>query len=305
MLQNKIVNSEMTSKEILVMKLRMWQMEINEGLKRKRFKVPVHLGLGTESLVVAVSSIVLHDDNLVLTHRNAAFNLVRASSQRQVVMEYELNEHGTSFGQLGSMNLSNPDAGVVYSSSILGNNISVACGFAFAQQMSGCDAITVVLTGDGAIEEGAFYEGLVFAKSHNLPLVVVVDNNDYSMASAISQRRCDIDLEHFCKAVGVAYYKLSGNDVEAYGNEFSQLSKDTRKIHSQSVVEVFTTLLNQHAGPTPGWPSDPFRVDFSGGLVIRKDISDPVFVLREKYGHDIFASIESEILATQSFMDQQ
>ena len=98
----------MSSEEVLATKLRLWQMEINEELKKKRFKVPVHLGLGTEALVVAIASVIDIGDNLLLTHRNAAFNLVMAEDPKAVVREYEGLNDGLAFGQLGSMNLVNP-----------------------------------------------------------------------------------------------------------------------------------------------------------------------------------------------------
>ena len=289
----------MSHEEVLVIKLRMWQMRINEELKKKRFNVPVHLGLGTEALVVAISSIVSNKDNLLLTHRNAAFNLVRANDPRSVVREYELKSEGVSFGQLGSMNLSNPEFGVVYSSSILANNISVACGFAFSRQISSGDTITVALTGDGAMEEGAFYEGLVFAKSHKLPLLLVVDNNNYSMASSILQRRCDINLESFCQSIDISYFKLQGNDVTNYVSKLSEISKGLRKNMSPIVVEANTILLNQHAGPTPGWPTDPMTVDLSNGLVIAENSSDPIFVLKARYGFDTYYHFENMVMATK------
>ena len=301
----QVSGDDLSSYELLLTKLRMWQMEINEELKKKSYKVPVHLGLGTEALVVAVSSIVRDNDNLLLTHRNAAYNLIRATDPMDVVREYELSRDGASFGQLGSMNLSNPESGVVYSSSILGNNISVACGFAFAQKISDNNSITVVLTGDGAMEEGAFYEGMVFAKSHDLPLILIVDNNDYSMASVISQRRCNINLELFCKSIGINYLMLVGNDVNAYVKDLEEASGRVRTNRSPIVVEVQTTLLNQHAGPTPGWPTDPMQVHLSAGLVIAEDKSDPVFVLKEKFGEITFLKIESEVLSKKLCLDKK
>ena len=289
----------MTSEEVLATKLRLWQMEINEELKNKRFKVPVHLGLGTEALVVAIASVIRSGDNLLLTHRNAAFNLVLAEDPRAVVREYEGLNNGLAFGQLGSMNLVNPESGVVYSSSILGNNISVACGCAYGHRITQSQNFTVVLTGDGAMEEGAFYEGLVFAKSHQLPLVVVIDNNDYSMASTTSERRCEIDLSLFCKSIGVDYLQLSDNDVQSYVAEFKGLRGAVRSSCSPAVVEVKTTLLNQHAGPTPGWPTDPMNVDILKGLVIYEDTSDPIFVIREKYGVEIFSDYETKLVSAR------
>jgi pyruvate dehydrogenase E1 component alpha subunit len=257
--------------------------------------VPVHLGLGTEALVVAIASVIHSGDNLLLTHRNAAFNLVLAEDPKAVVREYDGLNDGLAFGRLGSMNLVNPKSGIVYSSSILANNISVACGCAYGQRITQSQNFTVVLTGDGAMEEGAFYEGLVFAKSHQLPLVIVVDNNDYSMASTTSERRCEIDLSLFCKSIGVNYLQLSDNDVQTYVTEFESLRGAVVSSSSPAVVEVKTTLLNQHAGPTPGWPTDPMKVDISDGLVIEEAASDPIFVLREKYGIENFSKFETEL----------
>ena len=297
--------TSMTDEELIALKLRLWQMEINEELKKKRFKVPVHLGLGTEALVVAIASVIQSGDNLLLTHRNAAFNLVLAEDPKAVVREYDGLNDGLAFGRLGSMNLVNPKSGIVYSSSILANNISVACGCAYGQRITQSQNSTVVLTGDGAMEEGAFYEGLVFAKSHQLPLVVVVDNNDYSMASAISQRRCNINLELFCKSIGINYLMLVGNDVNAYVKDLEEASRWLRTNCSPIVVEAHTTLLNQHAGPTPGWPTDPMQVHLSTGLVIAEDKSDPVFVLKEKYGEITFLKIESEVLSESLCLDKK
>ena len=285
--------------ELLALKLRLWQLEINEELKKRRFKVPVHLGLGTEALAVAVASVIQQGDNLLLTHRNAAFNLVLADDPKSVVREYEGQKSGLAFGRLGSMNLANPESGVVYSSSILANNISVACGCAYGQKIARTHNFTVAMTGDGAIEEGAFYEGLVFARSHSLPLMVVVDNNNYSMASTTSERRCEIDLALVCESIGVNYLKLVANNVQSYADEFDALKAMQIATKAPVVVEVKTTLLNQHAGPTPGWPTDPMQVDITGGLVIVEDTSDPIFVLREKYGMDIFSKYETELISAK------
>jgi len=295
-LNNKLT---MSDEEILALKLRLWQMEINEELKKKRFKVPVHLGLGTEALVVAIASVIHSGDNLLLTHRNAAYNLVLAEDPKAVVREYDGLNDGLAFGQLGSMNLVNPKSGVVYSSSILGNNISVACGCAYGHRITQSQNFTVVLTGDGAMEEGSFYEGVVFAKSHQLPLVIVVDNNNYSMASTTSERRCDIHLSLFCKSMGINYLLLADNDVQSYVAEFEVLRSAINSSKSPAVVEVKTTLLNQHAGPTPGWPTDPMKVDISQGLVIEESASDPIFVLKEKYGIEIFSKLEAELVSAK------
>jgi len=278
------------------MRLRLIQLELNEKLKDRKYKVPIHLGLGTEAAVVAIASIISNGDNLLLTHRNSAFNLELAEDPASVFLEYEGSEFGLANGRLGSMNLINLRKGIVYSSSILANNISVACGFSYGQKIKKLENLTVVLTGDGAIEEGAFYEGLIFAKSHNLRLLIVVDNNDYSMASRISERRCSIDLSAICESVDVEYLFLAGNDVDSYAKQLASVKTRQQASADPCVVEVSTSLLNQHAGPTPGWPGDSMRVDIKNGLIIKGDSSDPLFVIAERLGQDNFHHFEKQLI---------
>jgi len=293
-LLNKALIPELTEDEILAVQLRHWQMLINEELKRKKFRIPIHLGLGTEAVAAAVSAAMASGDKLLLTHRNIAYNLARSRNPKAVVDEYEMKASGMASGRLGSMNLSNPEAGVVYSSSILANNISVSCGFAYAQKIAADRSITFALTGDGAIEEGAFYEGLVFARASRLPLMVIIDNNNYSMASKISERRNEIDFEKLCLSIGIKFLGLDGNSIPDYVSALKDAKNDLLENDRPVLVEVKTSLLNQHAGATPGWPGDPMKVEISNGLIIAEDMTDPIYVIKKKYGYKLFNDIEAK-----------
>ena len=276
-----------------MIQLRLWQHLINELLKQKSFKIPIHLGFGTEALVTSIDETLTDTDELVLTHRNAVFNMARAESLRPVLDEYHLQESGYGRGMLGSMNLSNTSGGITYSSSILGNNLSVACGLAFARTIRAGTGIVCVVTGDGAMEEGAFYESLVFASSHGLRVLFVVDNNDYSMASRIDERRCGINIQSLCEAVGIEYRLLSGDNLESYIKTTNAVRDAINENGRPACIEFRTSLLNQHAGPTPGWPTDPMRVDISDGLLIGDSPEDPIAGLRDAVGHEKFTAIAS------------
>ncbi len=274
-----------------MMQLRLWQHYLNELLKQKAFKIPVHLGFGTEALVTAIDENMGADDELVLTHRNSVFNMARAESLRAILDEYNLQETGFCGGALGSMNLANSGGGISYSSSILGNNLSVACGLAFARSLRSCSGVVWGVTGDGAMEEGGFYEALVFARSHRLRVVFILDNNDYSMASKISERRCDIRVGSLCDAVGIPFFQLRDNNLEAYVQTLGDVRNSVLEDSNPVCVEFSTSLLNQHAGPTPGWPTDPLRIDISDGLVIGTAEEDPIAVLKESIGVEHFNAI--------------
>jgi pyruvate dehydrogenase E1 component alpha subunit len=281
-----------------MIQLRLWQHLVNELLKQKAFKVPVHLAFGAEAVVTAVDEAMAAADRLALTHRNSAYNMARAASLTSVLDEYRSLPSGAGGGELGSMNLAVPDAGIAYSSSILGNNFSVACGLAYANVLRKEEEGAIwVVTGDGAVEEGSFYESLVFARSHGLKVVFVIDNNDHSMVSSIKERRCDIRFDRICAALDVPFQKFVGNDVFAYVQGLCEVRSILANGPGPAVVEFRTALLNQHAGPTPGWPSDPLRIALADGLIVSPAPRDPLAVLHDTIGADAFARVEMALAA--------
>jgi pyruvate dehydrogenase E1 component alpha subunit len=280
-----------------VVRLRYWQHLLNEDLKTRAFSVPVHLAFGHEAIAVAVTAVMTNDDQLVLSHRNVAYNLARAGELGPIRDEYLGLSTGIAGGRLGSMNLAQPQRGIAYSSSILGNNLSVACGLAIAKTLTATSGNVMVLTGDGAIEEGAFYETLVFAKTHGLRLEIVIENNDMSMASTITERRVPISVAHLCAAVDVPFTQLSGNDVFEYVEFFGRLRTQLDERSGPVCVEVIVAALNEHAGPTPGWPTDPKNIDLANGLIVQNSDADPLFVLGSRLGANSINEMSARVRA--------
>jgi len=280
-----------------VLRLRYWQHVMNERLKEKSFSIPIHLGFGHEALAVALDHTMEAGDQLVLSHRNITYNLARAGALKPLYDEYKLKADAMAGGQLGSMNLVNPDRGIVYSSSILGNNVSVACGLALGRQVMARPGIVTVLTGDGAMEEGQFYESLVFAKSQDLKVLFVVENNDMSMSSTIDERRCAIDVEQMCAALDIPFYSFQGNDVFEYSPALKLAREAVDGRQAPVCIEAHLAALNQHAGPTPGWPTDPKTISLENGLVVEQSSNDPVYVLQKTIDSQAFAELTREVLA--------
>lgn len=290
-----------------LLRVRMAQLIVNEMYKNGAFKVPIHLALGHEAIAVAVSTALKMSDQLVLNHRNIHYNLVRGNNFRAHVDEYLLKPAGLAQGQLGSMNLVNEEKGIIYSSSILGNNLSVAAGIGMANCVKQQDNVVFVVTGDGAMEEGAFYESLVFEKSNSIPTVVIIENNEWSLATKIDERRCPIDVKQLAGSVGVAYEYLSSNDVFEYIEKLSELRALALAQRSPVCVEVkLSTLgwwrqktqdfpegkfINYHAGPSPSVvrQQDP---------VLAESDEDPVHVLRKHFDGSMINTFAQDILIT-------
>jgi pyruvate dehydrogenase E1 component alpha subunit len=280
---------------VAVLRLRYWQHLLNEMLKQKQFKIPIHLAFGHEAAAVAMDLTIGPHDRLCLSHRNAAYNLARARSLDVVLAHYRLIERPMAGGLMGSMNLAVAGTSIAYASSILGNNLAVATGIAMHRWLVKQPGVVFVCTGDGAMEEGTFWESLIFSRSHKLPLVVVVENNDYSMSSTIAQRRSSVDLSHVCRGVGYEYFKASGailDDVRAALGGARASAEDG----APALVELDISTFCQHAGPTPGWPTDPLRIAIEDGLLVEDSPDDPVFHIRKAMGGEEFERLSAEIM---------
>ena len=290
-----------------VIRVRLSQLFINELIKKKEFKIPLHLALGHEAIAVAVSSIMDNNkDQLLLSHRNVHYNLAREKSLRPLIDEYYLKKSGLGEGKLGSMNLNNPKKDIPYTSSILGNNLSVASGLALAKKVNNDKSLVIVVTGDGAIEEGSFYENCLFMKSNNLSSMIIVENNQWSLATSIKERRCDINLQSFCESMGIKYLYLSKNDVNDYALKIKTLKEYSIRNNAPVCIEVECTtfgfwwtetensslkrFINYHHGE-----ASPQHLSTLYSLpIIEKNDKDPIFVLKKYLTEENISSISQE-----------
>lgn len=265
-------------------------------LKARLFRIPIHLAFGHEAAAVAMDLAMQPDDVLCLTHRNGAYNLARSKSLKAELAHYRLDARPDGGAQMASMNLVMENTGIAYSSSILGNNLAVGSGIAMHRKLVQRPGVVFINTGDGAIEEGVFWESLIFARTHELRIVVVVENNNYSLGSSIEQRRCPIDLRQVCAGLGVTYRSAVGARMPDVRSALDAARAGAAE-GQLAVIELDIKTFNQHAGPTPGWPEDPLKIALADGLILEHQAQDPLFVLREAIGAEAFDRIATQILA--------
>jgi pyruvate dehydrogenase E1 component alpha subunit len=247
-------------------------------VKKKKILLPPHMAFGYEANAVAVNNVFDSGDRIILTHRNIAYNLIFDPNLKKYINELNMKSTGVNKGLSGPMNIVNPKKGIVYTSSILGNNFSIALGFSVNNKVLKKKNITYVVTGDGAIEEGSFVETILLAKKFRSRLVFIVENNDFAMASKIKERRDNIDLELLSRAYGCNYFLLDSRNVIDYSKKLLIIKKKIKKNPSPVIVEIKTTMFNRHAGVTPGFPGDPLDIDLNKGLVIKNNVLDPAYL---------------------------
>ena len=277
-----------------VLWLRHAQLAINEMIGRGAFKIPVHLALGHEAIAIAVVEIMSNDDRLLLSHRNLHYNLAICRDLKSVTEEFMGLPSGRSQGRQGSMNLSQPDKGLVYTSSILGNNLPVAVGVGKALKDRGGRGVPFVVTGDGAMEEGAFYESLLMAGSASVPMVVIVENNGWSMYTQIADRRRPIDLEKFAESLGYGYAFGRGADIQSLVSACEISRAAALESGAPFILEVelstlgdFTEnerVINYHHGRAP-------KVEWRVDAILDDSASDPVAWIRDTFSEEEFSDL--------------
>ena|SRR3989344_513571 len=289
-----------------LLRLRLSQMIINEKIKNKEFKIPIHLALGHEAIAFSVEASMEPADQLVLPHRNLHYNLAREKSLKPIVEEFLLKETGLAKSQLGSMNLANKEKGIVYTSSILGNNLSVATGLALGKKVRKENGIVLVVLGDGAMEEGSLYENLVFLRSNQLPSLVIIENNQWSLATKIEERRCGIDLKKFADSLGIKFEKLVGNDPYQYFSRLKELKEYSMSNNLPVCIEVELATLGYWHVNTEGYAPPGRFINYHAGAaptvnllewpLIEESTDDPLFVLKKYFDENQLRKISAKVL---------
>lgn len=265
-------------KDVLI--LRSQQHIINELMKHNKLKINPHMAFGHEANAIAVKYCFEKNDNLILTHRNIAYNLAfEKNNLKKFIDEFNLKKTGINNGKNGSMNIINPSKGIKYTSSILGNNFSIALGMSIHKKLfNDNDNFTYLLSGDGAMEEGSFNETLISSRKFNTNLIIIIENNNFAMASTISQRRENIKIKKIAEAYDINYLYLSSRNAHDYYIKIMNFKKKIIKNKKPGIIEIKTEMFNNHVGPTPGWPSDLAKIDINKELVIKKNKLDPIFI---------------------------
>ena len=268
-----------------LIRVRGQQLIINNLINKKKFKIPIHLALGHEALSVAIAQNFSINDKLLLTHRNIHYHLSLSKTLNSSIEAYELKRKGLESGKYGSMNLINKKKGIIYTSSILGNNLPVSLGVAYAQKNK--KNVVFVVTGDGAIEEGSFWESCVLAKSLNLKLIFAVENNDWSMYSSIKDRRSKIDLKKFADSIGLKYLYLESNDVVDYFKKLKSYKQFIKENSVPGIVEVklhtlgFKTIQRENKKKFINYHHGGIKdLKFYDNIILSKSKKDPIFVMK-------------------------
>lgn len=157
---------------------------------------------------------------------------------------------GCSNGRGGSMHLIDERVGFMGSTAIVANTIPIGVGLAVAIRHRGADAMAIIFLGDGATEEGVFYESANFAAVHNLSVLFVCENNLYSVYSSLRLRQPgERAIYKMVESMGIRASVGDGNDVVATYQQMQDVIASIRVGQGPAFVELSTYRWREHCGP--------------------------------------------------------
>ena len=232
-----------------MLRIRRVQERIHDRYLENMMQTPVPLCTGPEAIAVGVCAALRADDVISSNHRGHGHYLAKGGDLRAMIAELHGRATGCSRGYGGSMHLIDTAVGHLGSSSIVGGGIPIGTGHALAFAMRGQDAVSVVFLGDGASEEGVFYESCNFAILHRLPVIFVLENNGIAVCSPLHQREACPKVFH--KGVAsdqMLTHRGYGNDVEEVYAIASRAVERARAGQGPAFLEFETYRLEGHAG---------------------------------------------------------
>jgi TPP-dependent pyruvate/acetoin dehydrogenase alpha subunit len=233
-----------------MLRIRMVEEKIAELYSEQEMRCPVHLSIGQEAIAVGVCEHLDREDIVMSAHRAHAHYLAKGGNLKSMIAELYGKETGCAMGKGGSMHLVDINSGFFAAVPIVGSTIPIAVGVSWAFKLKKSSNIVTVFLGDGATEEGVFFESLDFASLKNLPILFVCENNLYSVYSQLDVRQTPgRKISALAESHGIKSYTGNGNNID----QVSELTKEAVKYIKSNNVPVFIELDTfrwlEHCGP--------------------------------------------------------
>ena len=234
----------------LASKIRAVEEMIANEYSNGEMRCPVHLSIGQELVSAVVGLNQQKDDTAVSSHRAHAHYLAKGGDLKKMIAEIYGKATGCCKGRGGSMHLIDLKVGFLGSSAIVGNSIPIGVGSGLSHKLNNSDALSFIFFGDGAIEEGSFYESVNFSAVHNLPTVYICENNLYSVYTRLNQRQpLERDIYKMVEGMGIIAVKIETRNAFECLKSTTEVINLARTTKKPVFIEYDTYRWLEHCGP--------------------------------------------------------
>ena len=254
-----------------------------------------HLYIGQEAVVVGLEATTKEGDSRITTYRDHGHMLACGMNPDGVMAELTGREGGYSRGKGGSMHMFSKEKKFYGGHGIVGANVPLGAGVAFADKYKGNDNVTFTYFGDGAANQGQVYETFNMAALWKLPVIFVIENNQYAMGTSQQRSTSSAEIWERGKAFGIPGEAVDGMDVLAVKDAGERAVKHARSGDGPYILEIKTYRYRGHS------MSDPAKYRTREEVQKMRDERDPIeqvrnILLENKYAsEDDLKAIDKEI----------
>jgi pyruvate dehydrogenase E1 component alpha subunit len=256
-----------------------------------------HLYIGQEAVVTGVHMASKEGDASITGYRDHGHMLAAGMDPKGVMAELTGRQHGLSKGKGGSMHMFSNEHRFYGGNGIVGAQVSLGTGLAFAAKYRGENSVSLTYFGDGAANQGQVYESFNMAKLWNLPVVYVIENNRYAMGTSVERSSATTDFSQRGRSFNIPGEQVDGMDVRLVREAAERAIEHARSGKGPYILEMMTYRYRGHS------MSDPAKYRSKDEVTTMRAERDPIEqvknrILEKRYGtEESLKAIETEVRA--------
>lgn len=244
-----------------------------------------HLYIGQEACSSGSVTALKEGDKWITAYRDHGHPIALGTDPKKVMAELMAKETGISKGKGGSMHMFDKEKGFFGGHGIVGGQVPLGAGIAFAEKYNKTDNVCITIMGDGAVRQGAFHEALNMAMTWKLPVIFVIENNGYAMGTSVSRTSNVTDLYTLGEAYDMPSAPVDAMNPENVHVAVEEAAERARKGEGPTLLEFRTYRYKGHS------MSDPAKYRTKDELKDYKD-RDPIEYVKAKIVENNWASEE-------------
>jgi pyruvate dehydrogenase E1 component alpha subunit len=231
--------------------MRRFEEKCGEMYIQQKIRGFCHLYIGQEALVAGAESAITKDDRVITAYRDHAHPIGRGMHPKYILAELLGKITGCSKGKGGSMHIFSKEYNFFGGHGIVGGQIPLGAGIAFADSYNSNGRVTLCYMGDGAVRQGALHEAFNMAMLWKIPVIFIIENNNYAMGTSVQRTSNVHDLYKLGLAYDMPSFQVDGMSCETVHEAIASAADRARKGEGPTLLEMKTYRYRGHSMSDP------------------------------------------------------